>query len=227
MTVKLRAIAFAALASLALLSSPVRAQTTAGDADAAELQAIIKDDLTPLGQKAQAAIDMATSDPAQACQLAKSAVDMAGDARQRFTTLYGKMSGEGVDVSSLADMKARLDLAPDKMAQLAQSICSGQFAAYENDPATKDMTRIGVFMKAYTDDAMAAATARDGGDTPTACQKTRDGEKQLDALTAYLIDLRKRRTFTAEEVQALDNLDKQIAGFRATSEDVLKSCPAS
>ncbi len=225
MNLKLQRIAFATFVSLTIFALPVRSQTTDGDANAAEFQSIAHDDLMPLGQKAQAAIDMASSDPAQACQVAKSTIDLAGDAKRRFGTLYDKMVAEGADVSPLTEMKARLEQAPDKMQQLAQSICSGQFAAYENDPTTKDATRIGVYMKAYTDDTFAAETAHNSGDTATFCAKTRDGGKQLNDLTAYLVEFRKSHTFTPENIQGLDKLDQQVAGFRTSNEKALKSCP--
>ena len=221
-------LAVLTLSCLTLSYMPACAQDKRSTAaEQAELQAIIDTDGLPMAKNAQAAIDLAGSDPAQACQLAKSSQHMAFDAKRRFGLVYTQMSNEGVDVSSLTDMKARMEIAPEKMLELAQYVCSGQLAAYEKDPATQDYMKIGVYMKAYTDDAIAAQTALDAGDSATSCQRARDGEQQITDLTAYLADLRKRRTFSAEDMQAMDQLDKQITGFHAANANRLKVCPAS
>ena len=214
--------------SLMAPCAPAWAQSAAPSAaDQTELQAIASTDLAPLAQKAQAAIDLASSNPDAACEMAKTSVGLATDAQQRFGVVYARMTTEGVNVAPLASMKTNIDAAPAKMNQLATSICSGQFAATQNDPANKDMMQIGAYMKAYTDDIVAADAAADKGDGNTACNLAGDAGHQLDDLTSYVADLRKRPTLTADVAKALDELDSQVAGFRRVNDNRLKACAAA
>jgi hypothetical protein len=229
MTSAFRPIGFA-LFGLSLLApcAPALAQSAApSTADQTELQAIAETDLAPLKEKAQAAIDLAASDPDQACELAKTTIGLASDAQQRFGAVYTKMTGEGVDVASLAGMKANLDAPPGKMTQLANSICSGQFAATQNDPARKDMTQVSVYVKSYPDDIVAADAAADRGDGTTACHLAGDAGHQLDDLSGYVADLRKRPTLAAGDRKALNELDTQIASFKTVNDNRLKACAAA
>ena len=229
MTSTVRHIGFVLFAvGAAIFSPPVRAQSAApSTADQTELQAIAETDLAPLKEKAQAAIDLATSDPDQACELAKTTIGLATDARQRFATVYAKMSGEGVNVASLAGMKVNLDAAPSKMNQLADSICSGHLAATQGDPAKTDMTQVSVYVKSYTDDIVAADAAADRGDGTTACHLAGDAGHQLDDLTGYVADLRKHATLAAGDRKALNELDTQIASFKTVNDNRLKACAAA
>ena len=229
MTATVRHIAFVLLAAGAMtVSPPAWAQSAAPSAaDQTELQAIAETDLTPLKQKAQAAIDLAASDPDQACELAKATIGLASDAQQRFGAVYSRMTGEGVNMASLSGMKANLDAAPAKMNQLASSVCSGQLAAMQNDPAKSDMAPVSAYVKSYTDDIVAADAAADRGDGTTACHLAGDAGHQLDDLTAYVVDLRKRHTLAADDRKALNELDTQIASFKTVNDNRLKACAAA
>ena len=212
----------------AMFSPPAWAQSAAPSADdQTELQAIAETDLAPLKEKAQAAIDLATSEPDQACELAKATVGLATDAQQRFGVVYTRMTGEGINVASLSGMKANLDAAPARMNQLASSVCSGQIAAMQNDPARSDMNQVGVYVKSYTDDIVAADAAADRGDGTTACHLAGDAGHQLDDLTGYVTQLRKRPSLAANDRKALNELDPQIAEFKTVNDNRLKACAAA
>lgn len=229
MTLALRPIGFA-LFGLSLLApcAPARAQSAAPSAaDQTELQAIAETDLAPLKEKAQAAIDLATSDPDQACELAKASANLATDAQQRFATVYTRMTGEGVNVASLSGMKANLDAAPARMTQLASAVCSGQIAAMQNNAASNDMTQINVYVKSYTDDIVAADAAADRGDGATACHLAGDASQQLDDLTRAVANLRKTPSLPANDRKALNELDPQIAEFKTVNDNRLKACAAA
>ncbi len=229
MTAIARHIGFVLLAAgAALFSSPALAQSAAPSADdQTELQAIAETDLAPLKQKAQAAIDLASSDPDQACELAKATIGLATDAQQRFGVVYTRMTGEGVNVASLSGMKANLDAAPARMNQLASAVCGGQIAAMQNDPAKSDMTQVSVYVKSYTDDIVAADAAADRGDGTTACHLAGDAGHQLDNLTSYVANLRKRPSLAASDRKALNELDPQITEFRTVNDNRLKACAAA
>jgi len=214
--------------SLMMPCAPALAQSAApSEADQTELQAVADTDLAPLKQKAQAAIDLATSDPDQACALAKATIGLASDAQQRFGAVYTRMSGEGVNVASLSGMKANLDAAPARMNQLVSAVCSGQIAAMQNDAASNDMTQISVYVKSYTDDIVAADAAADRGDGTTACHLAGDAGHQLDDLTRDAANLRKNPSLPANDRKALNDLDPQIAEFKTVNDNRLKACAAA
>ncbi len=212
------------MALIALFSATaVIAETDAG----AEVNAIVEQLLTPATKNANDAIALAATDPVKACQLAKSADNALGDAQTRVNALNDRLVAEGRDASPLAPFKAKIAAGVPQFHQLAEGVCSGEIAKMQKDPVTRDMAaNIGPRMKAYTDDMLAADEAKSKGDMVTYCRQVTDGGNQLKGLTGYLVKLRSTSHFSAEEKTALDQLDRQIAGFQTTTDQKQQTCKA-
>jgi hypothetical protein len=190
-----------------------------------EVKTIADAYLMPAGKDAQDAINLATSDPKKACDLAKHASLSVTTADQQLISLHDKLIQNDYDPSTLQPIQDKVKASVQQMAALSQAICSGEIANVQSAPGTRDMTqKIGGYMSAYTDDVSAILKAQEANDTTTICARAHDGDTQLRDLSAYLVDLRKTTSFSQTDLTALDSLNEKIAGFKAQNDARLTKC---
>lgn len=194
----------------------------------AELNDIINQLLKPAAQKASDAIPLMMADPAKACQLETEASTDIEQAYARVQTLETQLKAEGRDVAPLQPLKGKLEQAVPAFRDNKTTACSGEMARLRDDPVMGPMfQKIGAYMKAFTDDTLAAQTALQQKDKATYCQRLTDGRGQLNDLTAYLATWRKTHTLSPGDTVTMDGFANQVAGFQASNDAKLKQCPAA
>ncbi len=222
MTIKASISLVWAVTSLTFIST---AQAQPGFDPQTEVKAIADTYLMPAGKDAQDAINLASSDPEKACNLAKHASLSVITADQQLTSLHDKLVQNGYDPATLQPMQDKAKASIQQMTVLSQAICSGEIASVQSAPGTRDMTqKIGGYMSAYTDDVSVILKAQEANDITTICARAHDGDTQLRDLSAYLDDLRKTTPFSQADLTALDSLNEKIAGFKAENDARLVKC---
>ena len=194
----------------------------------AEVKSIVDAYLMPAGKEAQDAINLAATDPQKACGLAKHAALSITTADQQLATLHDKLIQNDYDPSTLQPVQDKVKASTQQMAALSQAICSGEIAKVQTAPGIQAMTqKIGGYMNAYTDDLSAIVKAQQANDMPTLCAHAQDGDRQLQDLSVYLVDLRKTTRFSQAELMALDGLNTKITGFKTENDARLMKCKTS
>lgn len=207
-----------------LISSTV---AFAGTDWAGQMEGIRKTYIIPAQRKLTEAVNMTSSDPQKACQAAQDATQLIVSAQTKVNALRADMKTSDADTASVDALLIRLNGGVPQYEAAAKGICQGDVADYEADPAYADVVqKIGVPVKAYNSDMLAAAEAKMGNDPTAYCAAIKDSDLQLNTLTTNLASLRKTMTAPAD-VKGLDLLDERLKQFRIMTNEGLETCKDS
>lgn len=199
----------------------------ADDGWAGQIEGIGKTYIMPAQRKLTEAINVSSSDPEKACQAGQEAAQLALSAQTKADALRTDMKASNADTRSVDALLAKLNTAIPQYRAAAMSICQGDIAAYEADPATSDVVqKIGVPVKAYNSAMLAAAEAKAASDHTAYCSAIKDSDLQLNTVTTNLASLRQTMTAPAD-VQGLNLLEERLKQFRGMTNEGLQSCKDS
>ena len=222
-------LCFAAVFVLAVVSGTpsLAAPQPWSEREIAEAQAIQNGIISVL-KDFNAAIAVADSDPAKACEPARASAQKVDTIIAENQALLARLRAEQKDSSKAELMAEKLVEVKQRLAESVQSICEGDFKS-SSDPEVKAMQdKVMVLMRRYLGDVQAAVEAESRNDNVTACRSGRDAVAALDELDAYLVTLIQKYQADPAGVAEIQKLRDQLKDYRQRSATIVKGdCTAS
>ncbi len=212
----------AAFVLATLLAQPsLAAPQPWSEAETAEAQAIENGIISVL-KDFNAAMAIADSDPAKACESAKASAQKTDAVIAENQAFLARLKAENKDSRRAEVMAEKLVEVKQRLAESVQSICEGDFKS-SSDPEVKAMQdKVMGLMRRYLADVQAAIEAKSRNDDVTACRNGKDAVAALDELDAYLVVLIQKYQADPAGVAEIQKLRGQLQDYRQRSAAIVK-----